>query len=115
MDRYSFDPVTALETDDAVSQRNKPRDSLFLTAQLTIGSLPAEMVRVRNLSAGGLMAEYPAQATPGTVVTLDLRGIGRIEGRVAWMTDGRIGIAFDRHIDPLLARKPVGVRAGRGR
>lgn len=111
MDRYSFDPVSVLGVDDAAHQRNEVRDSLFLGAQLTIGTLPPEQVRVRNLSAGGLMAEYPASVTQGTPVTVDLRGIGAIAGRIAWATDGRIGIAFDDQIDPLRARKPIAMKS----
>lgn len=108
MDRYSFDPGAGLLADDEVArQRNEVRDSLFLAAQLTVGSLPSEQVRVRNLSAGGLMAEYPSAIAAGTPVKVELRGIGRIGGQIAWATDGRIGIAFDDQIDPLRARKPV--------
>lgn len=109
MDRYSFETVT-VGSDDAATQRNNSRDSLFLVAKLTVTGLPAEQVRVRNLSAGGLMAEYPSPIEPGTTVLIDLRGIGEIRGRIAWATDGRIGIAFDNPIDPLKARKPVGTR-----
>lgn len=107
MDRYSFEPLTS-GTDEAGTQRNNSRDSLFLAAKLTVTGLPPEQVRVRNLSAGGLMAEYPSPIGPGTTVLVDLRGVGEIRGRIAWATDGRIGIAFDTPIDPLLARKPVG-------
>ena len=38
---------------------------------------------------------------------IELRGIGEIGGRIAWATDGRIGVAFDQQIDPMRARKPV--------
>lgn len=109
MDRYSFEPLS-LVSDDGTTQRNNSRDSLFLAAKLSVTGLPAEQVRVRNLSAGGLMAEYPSPIEPGTTVLVDLRGIGEIRGRIAWATDGRIGIAFDTPIDPLRARKPVGTR-----
>lgn len=109
MDRYSFESAD-LVSDDAGVQRNNSRDSLFLVARLAVTGLPAEQVRVRNLSAGGLMAEYPSPIEPGTAVLVQLRGIGEIRGRIAWATDGRIGIAFETPIDPLKARKPVGVR-----
>jgi hypothetical protein len=41
-------------------------------------------------------------------VEVEVRGVGWVSGRIAWATDGRVGIAFDTPIDPLLARKPVG-------
>lgn len=110
-DRYSFEPV-ALVSDDPATQRNDSRDSLFLAARLTVSGFPAEQVRVRNLSAGGLMAEYPSPIASGASVVVELRGIGEVRGRIAWATDGRIGIAFDTPIDPMLARKPIGKRPG---
>lgn len=97
---------------DAVSQRNEVRDSLFLGANLrVIGGRDYAQVRVRNLSAGGLMAEVPAPIPQDTAVELDLRGIGTVLGKVAWNAAGRVGIAFDEQIDPIAARKPVGVGA----
>ena len=95
---------------DAVDEaRTRRRDSLFLRATLSIAGVPGEHeVRVRNLSAGGLMAELDRVAEPGTAVTLEMRGLGRMTGQIAWCTRGRIGIALDRPIDPRLARKPVG-------
>ncbi len=97
---------------DAASQRNEVRDSLFLAANLrVVGGRDYAQVRVRNLSAGGLMAEVPAPIPQNTTVELDLRGIGTVLGKVAWNAAGRVGIAFDEQIDPLAARKPVGVGA----
>jgi hypothetical protein len=87
--------------------RTAARDSLLLTASLKIGE-HREQVRIRNLSEGGLMAETARPVSLGQPVTIEVRGIGVVEGRVAWATDGRIGIAFDEPIDPKLARKPVG-------
>lgn len=96
--------------DEGASQRHEVRDSLFLTANFRVDSArEMQQVRVRNLSAGGLMAELADPIAQGTPVELELRGVGRIGGRVAWQAAGRIGIAFDRMIDPILARKPVGV------
>lgn len=108
MDQYGHSSQNGDADDDgAGSQRNASRDSLLLTATLKIG--PNEStVRVRNLSAGGLMAEYGRAAAIDTPVRIDLRGIGIIEGKVAWSVDGRLGISFDREVDPMLARKPVG-------
>lgn len=90
-------------------QRDVPRDSMFLIAKVRVqGKRQAEQVRVRNLSAGGIMAEIGMLVAPGTRVEVELRGIGKITGSVAWSMAGRAGIAFDSPIDPLLARKPVG-------
>ncbi|MFX7984907.1 PilZ domain-containing protein, partial [Acinetobacter baumannii] len=65
-------------------------------------------VRVRNLSAGGLMAEVPEALAIGTPVEVEVRGIGWVLGRIAWAAAGRVGVAFEHEIDPRMARKPVG-------
>ncbi|WP_339823253.1 PilZ domain-containing protein [uncultured Parasphingorhabdus sp.] len=90
-------------------KRQLDRDSLFLKAELRfIDGDDCGEVRIRNLSAGGLMAEAPVLAKRGDKVQIELRNIGRITGYVAWVAQGRFGVAFDHPIDPKLARKPVG-------
>jgi hypothetical protein len=108
MDQFSPDPPNANPADDPSSQRSASRDSLLLSAQLRVGDEPEVSVRVRNLSAGGLMAEYAQPVDIGTPVEVDVRGVGWVSGRIAWAAEGRVGIAFDREIDPMAARKPVG-------
>ena len=91
---------------------SRSRDSLFLMAQLRSPALREVFdVRIRNLSAGGLMADFARPLDRDTPVEVDVRGIGWVAGRIAWCTEGRTGIAFDKPIDPRLARKPVGARA----
>ncbi|MFM9828064.1 MAG: PilZ domain-containing protein [Sphingomonas sp.] len=105
----SFHSVGATTSGDAASQRNELRDSLFLMAHFRIiGGRDFAQVRVRNLSAGGLMAEVPAPIPEDTLVELDLRGIGIIRGKIAWNAAGRVGVAFDEQIDPMAARKQIG-------
>lgn len=111
MDQVPTDPLKANAGDDPSSQRTAARDSLLLSAQLRVEGDPETTVRVRNLSAGGLMAEYPQPLDIGTVVEVDVRGVGWVPGRIAWSAEGRVGIAFDREIDPMAARKPVGTGA----
>lgn len=90
-------------------KRGMDRDSLLLKATLRFPvSKDEREVRIRNLSAGGLMAEVPVQVSRGEPVEINLRSIGWITGHVAWVTEGRIGIAFDHPINPKDARKPVG-------
>jgi len=112
MDSFSSDPFSKGDGAGG-SQRSRARDSLFLMAQLRFVGEPQDRdVRVRNLSEGGLMVDCTAVREPGTAVMLDLRGIGEVAGKVAWCTEGRIGIALDRPIDPRKARKPVGKTTG---
>ena len=107
MEPFPFDPMMSAE-EAAERQRYEARDSLFLLAELRGPGQAALPVRVRNLSAGGLMAEYSGLLDNGSAVEIDVRGVGWVPGRIAWRAAGRIGVAFDMQIDPMLARKPVG-------
>lgn len=91
-----------------VETRQIERDSLLLLAQVRVDGAGAEYpVKVRNLSAGGMMAEGKAPVARGAIVSVALRNIGWVDGTVAWMQDDRFGIAFVEEIDPKLARAPV--------
>ncbi|MCM8730141.1 PilZ domain-containing protein [Hephaestia sp. GCM10023244] len=115
MDRYSDDRLSAAVDTDVGTGRNESRDSLLLSARFReLGKRREDRVRVRNLSAGGLMIELPRDVAVDTAVEIDVRGIGWVSGRIAWNTAGRAGIAFDAPIDPMLARKPVGASPSPG-
>lgn len=90
------------------AQRCEPRDSLFLAAQVARPGEVAAPARIRNLSGGGLMADCAQSFAAGDRIEIELKGVGLIPGRVAWVGEaGRIGVAFDRRIDPALARRPL--------
>lgn len=90
-----------------IDTRQVNRDSLFLLAQLRVdGQQAVSRVKVRNLSAGGMMAEGDAKVVRGTLVAVELRNIGWVEGSVAWRQDNRFGIAFVDEIDPAVVRAP---------
>jgi hypothetical protein len=109
MEQLSAEQAEGGTPADGGSQRQSDRDSLLLVAGFRIkGSDRIEQVRVRNLSAGGLMAEVADDLDRDTAVEIDVRGMGWISGKIAWQAMGRVGIAFDREIDPKKARKPVG-------
>lgn len=89
----------------SVDTRHISRDSLFLLAQVRLAGMSSEFrVKVRNLSAGGMMAEGDVPVVPGSRVKILLRNIGWIDGGVAWVQDNRFGIAFDNEINPKLVR-----------
>lgn len=90
----------------------RDRNSLFLKAVLRFPTSGAQgEVRVRNLSAGGLMAEAPVQASRGEPVEVNLKNLGWVTGKVAWIAESRCGIAFDYPIDPKAARQQIGTGA----
>ncbi|MFC0203535.1 PilZ domain-containing protein [Novosphingobium soli] len=89
--------------------RQIARDSLFLMADLRVEGQGGEFrIKVRNLSAGGMMGEGLVRVVRGTVVQVNIRNIGWVQGSVAWVQDTRFGVAFGEDIDPRLAREPVG-------
>lgn len=84
MDQFYGKTHGLVPADDVASQRTA-RDSLFLMAQFRLfGQKDEVQVRVRNLSAGGLMAEVPEALAIGTPVEVEVRGIGWVLGRIAW-------------------------------
>jgi hypothetical protein len=95
-----------------VDTRQVNRDSLFLLAQVRVdGRNEIARVKVRNLSAGGMMAEGEAKVMRGTLVAVELRNLGWVEGSVAWKQDNRFGIAFVNEIDPAVVRAPPASQA----
>ena len=96
------------EINMSAAKRSMDRDSLFFEGSSALYQQKNEHeVRIRNVSAGGLMAEIPTNAPRGERVEIKLHSIGWVSGHIAWATDGRVGIAFDHPINPKDARKPV--------
>lgn len=93
---------------DEAEQRQIARDSLFVMADLRLdGNEETHRIKMRNLSAGGMMGEGSLRLTRGTIVWVEIRNIGWVEGSVAWLHGGRFGVAFREEIDPKLARPPI--------
>lgn len=91
-----------------MDHRQLARDSLFLMAEVRlVGSEAAYRVKVRNLSAFGMMAEGPMTVQRGSNIEIKLRNLGWVQGVVAWIQDNRFGIALMKEIDPKLARAPL--------
>lgn len=97
-------------------KRGQNRDSLFVKAVLRFPVSGDEReVRVRNISSGGLMAEAPLRTPRGDPIEVQLRNIGWVSGKVAWVAESRFGIAFDYPIDPkmLAVRESTGYEVPR--
>lgn len=85
--------------------RQITRDSLFLMADLRVDGASGEhRIKVRNLSAGGMMGEGPVAVVRGAIVEVHIRNVGWVQGTVAWVEANRFGVAFREDIDPKLAR-----------
>ena len=92
-----------------VDTRQLSRDSLFVMAKVRVEEDARGIehpVKVRNLSSGGLMAEGSVKVARGSMVSVELRNIGWVDGTVAWKQDDRFGIAFIEEIDAKAVRAP---------
>lgn len=110
-DNIAFESTTfSLST--AVPRPADRRDEQRLPATLCIVKLTGErceqLARVRNLSAGGLMAEIGQPLAVGERVEIEIQS-QRLPSSVVWTRDGTAGLKFDQNVDlgELLAgRKP---------
>lgn len=104
----SREPLSVDEEVSALS-RSADRDSLFLQAKLVIpGQAAPLVVRVRNLSVGGMLAEAPVRGiAQGMTIEIELRNVGFVPGRIVWVGEGKFGIAFDHPVDPQAVRRQI--------
>jgi hypothetical protein len=101
----SLPPSGDVPDDDAQAERAKRDSLLLLTTIARESGEPLGNVRIRNLSATGVMAECEHNLVSGDRVIIPLRGVGHVTGSVIWVRGGKVGIAFEHEIDPQLARK----------
>jgi len=93
---------------DGSENRQIARDSLFVMADLRIDGIDGEhRIKMRNLSAGGMMGEGSVRVSRGSSVSVNIRNIGWIDGTVAWVHQNRFGVAFRDEIDPAIVRMPM--------
>ena len=80
--------------------RNLARENLFLLADLWIENEAApHRIKVRNLSAGGMMGEGRVPVVRGHRIRVNLASAGEATGTVAWIQDTRFGVAFENEVD----------------
>ena len=110
-DQAAFESTTFSLT-TAVPRPVERRDDERMIPLLKVGKLISEggerLMRVRNISAGGLMAEISDCPAVGEQVAVELSS-QKIPSSVIWIRDGMVGIKFDQSVDlgELLAgRKP---------
>ncbi len=89
-------------------RRNDERVPAALSIIKLITGNGDQLARLRNMSAGGLMAEVGHPLEVGTTVEVDVHG-QKVPSTVVWTREGTVGIKFDQTVDlgELLAgRKP---------
>ena len=84
----------------AIDQRRAVREASFQLADVQVtGDATVYRVKVRNLSALGMMGEGPVKVVPGTRLVIEFDQEASVKGAVAWVQQGRFGVAFDEEID----------------
>ena len=82
--------------------------AMLRVAKVTDAQGRNQLIRVRNVSAGGLMAEVGHPVQVGDIVNIELSS-QQVASSVVWIREGTAGFKFDQNIDlgELLAgRKP---------
>jgi len=108
----AFDSTT-VSLSTAVPRPLERREEERLSATLRLGKLVdsegrQQLIRVKNMSAGGVMAIVPQALAVGDHVEIEVSG-QKIPSTVVWTRDELIGFKFDQNVDlgELLAgRKP---------
>jgi PilZ domain len=72
--------------------------TLYRVGSLLIGD-SRELCLIKNISAGGMMVRCYGTIAVGTSVSVELKCGQPIGGRVSWVRDIHVGIAFDQPID----------------
>ena len=104
---------TTVSLSTAVPRPAERRSDERLSAMLRVGKLTdasgnEQLIKVKNLSAGGVMAIVTRAPEVGEQVSVELSS-QRIPSSVVWTRDDTVGVKFDQNVDlgELLAgRKP---------
>jgi hypothetical protein len=102
VDEYA-DESTLFSLTTEVPRPSERRTEERLQTILPVAKLVTEaleaLCRIKNISAGGLMAEVTAPVSVGTELYIEMNPDQRIPGRVVWARDGAIGVKFDQDVD----------------
>ena len=71
----------------------EPRQRLMRRAIAAINGETTE-IRLRNISAMGALVECDHSVGPGTMLTIDIVGVGPVVGTVRWAQSGKFGVQF---------------------
>ena len=80
-------------------RRTEERFITILPAAKLVSESANYLCRIKNISAGGLMAEVTCPLEVGAQVYIELNSEQRIPGQVVWTREGSLGIKFDQDVD----------------
>jgi len=95
--------TTLYSLSEAAPQPRERRDgerhlTLFRVGSITIGDR-RELCLIKNLSAGGMMIRAYCPIAQGTPLSIELKSGQPVTGKVSWVRDQNIGVAFDAPVD----------------
>lgn len=111
IDDSAFDSTTfslSLSVPRPTERRNDDRVAPILRIAKLLTGDGERLIRVRNMSAGGLMAEVSGPPPVGEAVEIEF-STQKLPATVVWTREGSVGLKFDQSLDlgELLAgRKP---------
>lgn len=79
-------------------QRNDERMVPLLQVAKLVNDSGERLMRVRNVSAGGLMGEITEATEVGELVSVELSS-QKIPSSVVWIREGMVGVRFDQTVD----------------
>lgn len=79
--------------------RNEKRTQVDEAARLHPNAWSSVEVQLLDISAGGFRAQCEARVITGSVVQLEVDGIGPVHAHVTWRRGQRFGAKFDAPID----------------
>ncbi|MFC7536916.1 PilZ domain-containing protein [Sphingomonas sp. GCM10030256] len=72
--------------------------TLFRVGSLIIGDL-RELCLIKNVSSGGMKLRVYRALKPDQPIGVEMKCGERLDGRVSWVRDHQVGLAFDQPID----------------
>jgi diguanylate cyclase (GGDEF)-like protein len=76
----------------------EPRHRLMRRAIASLDGFAVE-VKLRNISAMGALVDCREPVTPGQLITMDIVGVGPVQGIVRWAHAGKFGLHFEENFD----------------
>lgn len=90
---------TADLPEDGADRRTAARVCMLLLATIKYDDmLPSATSRVLDLSSGGIRTTLPVPLERGHPVSVTMKGVGEVRGRIAWTHGSEVGIKFDQRI-----------------
>lgn len=83
-------------------KENRQSDRQVITVRWVaklMGQRGQELCLIRNISAGGVMANVYSTHEIGEDITLEIRSGQQIEGEIVWMRDDCVGVSFLGPVD----------------